>query len=255
MADDARSAALGVRFEEYRRTGDVDLRNELVEEHLALARGFARRYRDRGVPLEDLEQVARLSLIGAVERFDPEVGVKFATFAGRTVDGQLKRHFRDKAWSVRVPRQYQDLGIAIRAALDTLTKELGRSPTIPELAEAVGADTDEVLAAMEAAQAFRADSIDVPVAGDSHRGGGRATMADSLGTTDAGPSLIENRELIGGLLATLPERERRIVELRFFAERSQRDIAEEVGISQMHVSRLLRKALSTLRASAEPESS
>jgi RNA polymerase sigma-B factor len=240
------------RFGEYRRTGDADLRNELIEEHLTLARGFARRYRDRGVALEDLEQVARLSLIGAVERFDPEVGVKFETFAGRTIDGELKRHFRDKAWSVRVPRQYQDLGIAVRTALDTLTKELGRSPTIPELAEAVGADTDEVLAAMEAAQAFRADSLDAPVAGDGETDG--STMAESLGTTDAGPSMIENRDMVADLLATLPERERRIVELRFFAERSQRDIAEEVGISQMHVSRLLRKALSTLRGSAGPES-
>lgn len=255
MADDARSAARRALFDEYRRTGEVELRNELVEEHLTLARGFARRYRDRGVALEDLEQVARLSLIGAVERFDPEVGVKFETFAGRTIDGELKRHLRDKAWSVRVPRQYQDLGIAIRTTLDTLTKELARSPTIPELAEAVGADTDEVLATMEAAQAFRADSIDVPAAGDSDGGTGGATMADSLGTTDAGPSLIENRDMVAGFLATLPARERRIVELRFFGERSQRDIAEEVGISQMHVSRLLRKALSTLRASAEPESS
>lgn len=237
------------RFEEYRTTGDIGLRNALVEEHLALARGFARRYRDRGVAIEDLEQTARLSLIGAVERFDPEVGVRFQTFASRTIDGELKRHFRDKAWSVRVPRRYQNLGVAIRAALDGLAKELGRSPTIPELAEAVGAEVDEVLAAMEAAQAFRADSIDVAASGDDG-----ATVADSLGTTDAGPALFENRELVGELLATLPERERRIVELRFFADRSQRDIADEMGISQMHVSRLLRKALAELRAAAGPDS-
>lgn len=237
------------RFVEYRRTGDVDLRNELVEEHLALARGFARRYRDRGVPIEDLEQTARLSLIGAVERFDPEVGVRFQTFASRTIDGSLKRHFRDKAWSVRVPRQYQNLGVAIRATLDSLAKELGRSPTIPELADAVGAEVDEVLAAMEAAQAFRADSIDVAVSGEDDG----ATVADTLGTSDVGPMQFENRELVAELLATLPERERRIVELRFFAERSQRDIAEEVGISQMHVSRLLRKALTSLRAAAAPD--
>jgi RNA polymerase sigma-B factor len=243
--DDDRSA----RFDAYRRSGDVELRNELVEEHLALARGFARRYRDRGVAVEDLEQVARLSLIGAVERFDPEVGVRFATFAGRTIDGELKRHFRDKAWSVRVPRQYQDLGVAVRAALDTLAKELGRSPTIPELAEAVGAETDEVLATMEAAQAFRADSIDVPLAGEDSG----SSVADTLRTSDAGPAMIEDREMIGGLLATLPERERQIVELRFFAERSQRDIATEIGISQMHVSRLLRKALDTLRDNASRE--
>ncbi|MEL7209055.1 MAG: sigma-70 family RNA polymerase sigma factor, partial [Actinomycetota bacterium] len=139
-------------FEAYRRTGDRQLRNQLVADNLMLAQAFARRYRDRGVALDDLEQVARVALIGAVERFDPEVGVRFTTFAGRTIDGELKRHFRDKAWSVRVPRQYQDLGIVIRNTLDTMSKELGRAPTVPELAEAVGAEVDEVLAAMEASQ-------------------------------------------------------------------------------------------------------
>jgi RNA polymerase sigma-B factor len=221
------------------------LRNQLVEDHLALARGFARRYRGRGVSQDDLEQVARLGLIGAVERFDPSMRVRFETFAGRTIDGELKRHFRDKAWSVRVPRQYQELGIAIRAALDGLSKDLGRSPTIPELARAVGADVDEVLAAMEASQAFQADSIDAPVGGDGEEMG--TTLAEALGDHDAGPSRVDDRALVVDLLSRLPERERRIVELRFFGERSQRDIAEEVGVSQMHVSRLLRKAISSLR--------
>ncbi len=230
------------RFGRYRATGDVETRNALVEDHLNLARGFARRYRDRGVALEDLEQVARLALIGAVERFDPEVGVRFATFAGRTVDGELKRHFRDKAWSVRVPRQYQDLGIVIRNTMETLSKTLERSPSISELAEAVGADVDEVLAAMEASYAFRADSIDAVAGGDDG-----ATLADTLGDTDAGPSLVDDRALVADLLGRLPDRERRIVELRFFADKSQRDIADELGMSQMHVSRLLRRALETLR--------
>ncbi len=235
------------RFEEYRRTGDVDLRNELVEENLTLAQAFARRYARRGVPLEDLEQVARISLIGAVERFDPEVGVRFKTFAGRTVEGELKRYFRDKAWALRVPRRFQDLGLAIRAAMDNLSKELGRSPTIAELAEAVGADMDEVVAAMEVGQAYRADSIDAPIGGDDSN----SSVSDSLGSSDIGPELFDNRELIVDLLSRLPDRERRIVELRFFADRSQRDIASEVGMSQMHVSRLLRKALATLRASLD----
>ena len=202
-------------------------------------------------PVDDLEQVARLGLIGAVERFDPEVGVKFETFAGRTIDGELKRHFRDRAWSVRVPRRHQELGIAVRQALDHLAKELGRSPTIPELADAVGAATDEVLAAMEAAQAFRAASIDGP-GGPGGDGGDDPgpSLADDLATTDPEPAHIDDRDEIAGLLATLPERERQIVELRFFGERSQRAIAQEVGISQMHVSRLLRKALATLREAA-----
>lgn len=242
MADERPPPDL-TRFEEFRRSGDIGLRNQLVEEHLTLARAFARRYGNRGVAPEDLEQVARLSLIGAVERFDPAVGVRFSTFAGRTIDGELKRHFRDKAWSVRVPRRFQDLGLAVRAAMDTLSKELRRSPTIAELAEAVGAEQDEVIAAMEAAQAFRADSIDVPISGEE----ATTTVGAELGTSDIGPALFDDRELVGDLLSRLPDRERQIVELRFFGERSQRDIAEEIGMSQMHVSRLLRKALTGLR--------
>jgi RNA polymerase sigma-B factor len=233
------------RFRQYRRDQDVELRNQLVEQYLVLAKAFARRYRNRGVSVEDLEQVAQMSLIGAVERFDPEVGVKFETFAGRTIDGELKRYFRDKAWSVRVPRKYQDLGVAIRSTLDTLTKELGRAPSIPELAESVGAEVDEVLAAMEASQAFSADSIDRPAAGED----GATTVAETLAGTDTGPSRIDDRELVAELLNLLSPRDRRVVELRFFAERSQRQIAEELGMSQMHVSRLLRKALTTLRDS------
>lgn len=235
------------RFHQYRRDHDVELRNELVERYLTLAKAFARRYRHRGVSIEDLEQVAQMSLIGAVERFDPEVGVKFETFAGRTIDGELKRYFRDKAWSVRVPRKYQDLGVAIRSTLDTLTKDLGRAPSIPELAKAVGVEVDEVLAAMEAAQAFSADSIDRPAAGED----GGMTVAETLAGTDVGPTRIDDRDLVAGLMHRLDQRDRKILELRFFAERSQRQIAEELGMSQMHVSRLLRKALVTLRDSLD----
>jgi len=191
--------------------------------------------------------LARLGLIGAVERFDPSVGVRFETFAGRTIDGELKRHFRDRAWSVRVPRSQQDLGLAVRTAVDTLSKEHGRSPTLPELAEAVGAEVDEVLAAIEAAQAFRSDSIDAPATGDASS----PTIGDRLGTFDLGPGALENREVVADLLAALPERERRIVELRFFGELNQREIAAEVGMSQMHVSRLLRQALASLRSSVD----
>lgn len=247
MATDAADAEELARFESYRRSGDVEARNDLVERHMNLARAFARRYDRRGVPREDLEQVASVALIGAVERFDPAVGVKFATFAGRTVDGELKRYFRDRAWSVRVPRRYQDLSQAVRTTIESLSSELGRSPTIPELAEAIGVEADEVVAAMEAAQAYRADSIDVPT-GDESSGW---SLADELGAVDLAPGALENREVVVELLAGLPERERRIVELRFFGERSQRDIAAELDISQMHVSRLLRRALTLLRASVD----
>ncbi|MEM7349211.1 MAG: SigB/SigF/SigG family RNA polymerase sigma factor [Acidobacteriota bacterium] len=249
MAAD-RDDELLARFEAYRRKGDLALRNAIVEQYTDLARAFARRYDRRGVPREDLEQVAAMALIGAVERFDPTVGVRFSTFAGRTIDGELKRHFRDRAWSVRVPRRQQELGLAIRSSVDALSKEFSRSPTIHELAEAVGADVDEVLAAMEASQAFRADSLDAPI----DDGSGPA-IVDALSTFDPGPLAVEQRDEVLGLLARLPVRQRRIVELRFYAEMSQREIAAKVGVSQMHVSRLLRSALATLRQPADDDPS
>ena len=247
MTGDRPAGTDAERFRAYRRSADEVLRNELVEEHLNLARAFARRYDRRGVPLEDLEQVAQMNLIGAVERFDPDLGIKFSTFAGRTIDGALKRYFRDQAWAIKVPRQYQELGISIRSAIETLNGELGRSPTIPELAAALGVEPDEVLAAMEAGQSFRADSLDVPRAGDESG----APAAEAIGSVDAEPLRFENRELVADLLDQLPPRERSIVERRFFLEQSQREIADAVGLSQMHVSRLLRKALVTLRTAAD----
>ncbi|MEM7324843.1 MAG: SigB/SigF/SigG family RNA polymerase sigma factor [Actinomycetota bacterium] len=236
------------RFEAYRASGDIELRNALVERHTSLAYAFARRYVRKGVSQDDLEQVAVLALIGAVERFDATLGIRFSTFAGRTIDGELKRHFRDRAWSVRVPRRQQELGLAVRSAIDTLSKELGRSPTIPELAQSVGVELDEVLAAMEATQAFRADSLDAPV-----DDGSAQTRGDAIASIDPGPLALENQSAVAGLLAALPERERRIVELRFFQEMSQREIAAEMEMSQMHVSRLLRSALVTLRSVAGSE--
>lgn len=234
------------RFETYRATGELSLRNELVEDHLNLARSFARRYRHRGVALEDLEQVALMNLVAAVERFDPSYGVRFSTFAGRTIDGALKRHFRDQAWAVKVPRHYQELGVALRATLDRLTAELGRAPSIHELATDIGAETDEVRAALEASHAFRAESIDSPL---SSTGNERQLVAQ-LRALDDGEQRVDERDLVAGLLDRLPDRERAIVERRYFGEQSQRAIAAEVGMSQMHVSRLLRKALVTLRTSA-----
>ncbi len=238
------AATTGELFDRYRRERCIELRNRLVEDHLLLGRGFARRYARRGVALEDLEQVARMALIGAVERFDPELGVRFETFAGRTIDGELKRYFRDKAWSVRISRHHQDLGQAIRVSLDTLAKELGRSPTIPELAQSVGAEVDEVLAAMEAVQAYTAESIDAP----SGAGEG-VTFGDTLGTIDDDPLRVEDRHVVAEMLGRLTAVERQIVELKFFGDRNQRDIAREVGMSQMYVSRTLHRALATLRRS------
>ncbi len=237
------------RFVELRQTGSPALRDLLVEDHLRLARAFARRYDNRGVALDDLEQVARVGLVLAVDRYDPDVGVKFSTFAGRTIDGELKRYFRDRAWALRVPRRAKDLGVAVRRSIEELTQALGRSPTTAELAERVGAEPDEVLEALDAGAAFRVGSIDAP---DPDSGG---SAADGLGEAEGGYGSFEDADLVGRLLDRLSERERRIVELRFFEELSQREIAEQVGVSQMHVSRLLARALEAMRTSeaVEPE--
>lgn len=228
-------------FGRYRQSGAVDLRNDLVEKHLALARGLARRYSRRGLAFDDLEQVARLALIQSVERFDPELGVRFETFASRSIDGTLKRYFRDKAWAVRVPRQYQEIGGSLRLAMDCLSAQLKRAPTVQELAGYLGLGVDDVVAAMEAARAYNASSLDQTVSPDG------ATLADRVGSTDKRQDEFEDQDQVASLLKRLPSRQRTIVELRFLQDRSQREIAGELGISQMHVSRLLRRALSTMR--------
>lgn len=239
--DDARRNAL---FGELRATGSERVRNELVESYAPLAEFFAKRYRNRGAEDDDLRQVAKLALVKAVDRFDPEFGVQFSTFAGRTIDGELKRHFRDKTWSVRVPRGLQELSLEVRGVVDRLSTELGRPPTVPELVDATGFETDDVIAALDVQTAYRARSLDRP-AGSEEDG---ASLGASLGGQDHGFEQTEVAIAVRSLLDTLPDRERRILELRFFEEMSQSDIAEVVGISQMHVSRLIRRSLEQLKA-------
>jgi RNA polymerase sigma-B factor len=233
-------------FEEYARIGSVEVRNRLVESHAPLAEYFARRYRRPGNE-EDVRQVAHLALVKAVDRFDPEVGVRFSTFAGRTIDGELKRHFRDRGWAVRVPRRLQEASLELRNLGEELTATHGRAPTIDELAEASGYDVDEVLEALDVQSASRATSIDRP----SGAGDGSLTLAATLGSADRRFDRAEAALAVEALLDTLPERERRILELRFFGEMSQQQIADEIGISQMHVSRLLRRSLEALRSHLE----
>ncbi|MFN0091306.1 MAG: SigB/SigF/SigG family RNA polymerase sigma factor [Acidimicrobiales bacterium] len=230
----------GERFVEYRRTRSRRLRNELVEANAGLAAYFARRYAQRGVALDDLTQVAMLALLNAVERFDPDRGVKFATFAGRTIDGEMKRFFRDRTWSLRVPRRSKELHLAMRTAAERLTHEQGRPPTIAELAAALEVDADEVVEAIDAGAAYRTASLDQP--GDDEQSAAPRSLA-----AEGGYGEVDSRVLIERLLAQLPERERTIIELRFFGELSQAEIAEKVGVSQMHVSRLIRRTLGELR--------
>ncbi len=242
LGDDERERLRGL-FEVYARTGDRAIRDELIEAHLRLAEHLARRFSNRGEPLDDLVQVASLGLVKAVERFEPDRGLEFSTFATPTIVGELKRHFRDKGWAVRVPRRVQELHGEINSHVGELTQKLGRSPTIAELALASNSSEEEVLEAMEAAHAYRSTSIDAPAPGSEDGGG----LAAFLGDDDVRMFEAENRVLITNLLTTLPKREQLMLTLRFYQGMTQSQIAERLGISQMHVSRLLNRSLRMLR--------
>ena len=217
------------------------LRDQLVEMHLPLVEYLARRFAGRGEPLDDLVQVGTIGLIKAVDRFDVERGVEFSTYATPTVVGEIKRHFRDKGWTVRVPRRLQELRASLTSATADLTHALGRSPTVAELAGQLGIGEEEVLEGLESANAYTAVSIE---AGDSEGG---LSVAETLGEYDVALEDVEYRESIKPLVDGLPPRERRILLLRFFGNLTQSQIAAELGISQMHVSRLLSRTLSQLR--------
>jgi RNA polymerase sigma-B factor len=246
--DDTERERLREKFKEYGRTGDRATRDQLIEAHLRLAEHLARRFSNRGVALDDLIQVAALGLVKAVERFDPERGLEFSTFATPTIVGELKRHFRDKGWAVRVPRRVQELHVEINALVGELTQRLGRSPTIAELARIAGTSEEDVLEAMEAAQAYRSASIDAPTGGGDEDSRG---LAAQLGDEDVNLFDAENRMLITDLLTALPKREQLMLRLRFYDGMTQSQIADRLGISQMHVSRLLAKSLAMLRERVE----
>ncbi|GAA5042620.1 RNA polymerase sigma factor SigF [Streptomyces similanensis] len=234
-------------FVQLRALGDGDpryaeLRNQLVRMHLPLVEHLARRFRNRGEPLDDLTQVATIGLIKSVDRFDPERGVEFSTYATPTVVGEIKRHFRDKGWAVRVPRRLQELRLALTTATAELSQLHGRSPTVHELAEKLAISEEEVLEGLESANAYSTLSLDVPDTDDES-----PAVADTLGAEDEALEGVEYRESLKPLLEDLPPREKRILLLRFFGNMTQSQIAQEVGISQMHVSRLLARTLAQLR--------
>jgi RNA polymerase sigma-B factor len=234
---------LRAKFEQYSRTRDRRTRNELIEAHRPLATHLARRYANRGEPLDDLLQVAFVGMLKAVERFEPDRGLEFSTFATATVDGELKRHFRDKTWSVRVPRRSQELHLRLAPTIAELSQRLGRAPRIPEIAHELAIREEEVLEAMEVGGAYRSASLDNSGSEGRESGG----LVERLGIVDANFDLAEHRVLIERALEALPERERTILRLRFFEDRTQTEIAEVVGVSQMHVSRLLARSLADLR--------
>jgi RNA polymerase sigma-B factor len=218
--------------------------DRLVETHRHLADRLAGQFANRGQPLEDLQQVAYLGLVTAAKRFDPSRGILFATFARATVVGELKKYFRDHSWQVRVPRPVQELYLSLRPAVEDLSQSLGRAPTPAELAAHLGAGIEDVVEAMEAANALHVDSLDRPRLGDDD------DLALDRGDIDPGFVRVEDRSWLVPALAALPPRERRILELRFVEGLPQSAIAAKVGLSQMHVSRLLSKSLAILRASA-----
>jgi RNA polymerase sigma-B factor len=225
-----------------RRDDDPAARDALVVVYRPLAESLARRYRGHGEPLEDLVQVALLGLLNAVDRFDPAKGFPFQAFAVPTILGELKRHFRDRVWTVRVPRSLQENALTVRDVASALSQELGRPPSIDELAERTGLSADEVLEATDALGALAATSLDAPMGDDEESG-----LVARLASDDRSLEVAEGWAAIAPHLKKLSERERRIIALRFFEGLSQSRIAEELGISQMHVSRLLARTLEHLR--------
>jgi RNA polymerase sigma-B factor len=230
----------------YHREGDRDARERALVELMPLVRALASRYAGRGEPLEDLVQVGALGLVKAVDRFDVDRGVEFSSYAVPTIVGEIRRHFRDKAWAMHVPRRIKELSVRLARVLDELTHELGRSPTVAELAEAAGAEEEEVIDALDSAHAYSTRSLHAPF-----EDGGDDSLAEKLGEEETGYRDVEDGSIVATGLGALDERERRIVELRFFEEMTQSQIAAEIGISQMHVSRLLRRALVKMRGRIE----
>jgi RNA polymerase sigma-B factor len=231
----------------YHREGDAGARDELIERFLPLARQLARRYQRANEPLDDLMQVAAVGLVKAVDRFDPDRGTAFSSYAVPTILGELKRYFRDSAWAVHVPRGMQERVIAMNHAVARLSLTTGRSPTVIDIAAALLIPSEQVLETMEAASAYDAVSLD---GSRSSEDDGGDTYADSLGGDDERYELVEYGAAIAPTLRALPERDRLVLHLRFVEDLTQLEIAERIGVSQMHVSRLIRRALERLRTVA-----
>ncbi|HYQ10562.1 MAG TPA: SigB/SigF/SigG family RNA polymerase sigma factor, partial [Gaiellaceae bacterium] len=237
----------------YHEDGDLQAREQLIEQYMSLVRSLARRYSYRGEQLEDLVQIGAIGLIKAIDRFDLERGVELTTYATPNIIGEIKRHFRDKGWAVRVPRGLQELNVQLSRLMEQLTVQFGRSPTIPELAKAAGVEEEEALEALESGRAYT--SLSLSVGG----GGGEDDDLDpleSIGTEEHEYEVSEDRAVLAPGFKALDERERMILQLRFFEGLTQSQIAQQIGISQMHVSRLIRRSLEKIRETiAEDEES
>jgi RNA polymerase sigma-B factor len=240
-----------VLLRRYHEEGDLQAREQLIEQYMSLVRSLARRYSYRGEQLEDLVQIGAIGLIKAIDRFDLDRGVELTTYATPNIIGEIKRHFRDKGWSVRVPRGLQELNVQVSKLIEQLTVQLGRSPTIPELAKAAGVEEEQVLEALESGRAY--SSVSLSTGGGSDEDG-ELDPLESLGTIEHQYEVSEDRAVLAPGFKVLDERERRILHLRFFSGLTQSQIAAEIGISQMHVSRLIRRSLEKIREEIAEES-
>ncbi len=232
-----------ILLRKYHEEGDLTAREKLIEQYMSLVRSLARRYSYRGEQLEDLVQIGAIGLIKAIDRFDLERGVELTTYATPNIIGEIKRHFRDKGWSVRVPRGLQELNVQLSRLVESLTVELGRSPTIPELAKAAGVEEEAVLEALESGRAYSSLSLSA----GSGDGDEDLDPMESIGTEEHQFEVSEDRAVLAPGFRVLDERERKILQLRFFDGLTQSQIAQQVGISQMHVSRLIRRSLEKIR--------
>jgi RNA polymerase sigma-B factor len=228
----------------YHENGDLAAREQLINQYMSLVRSLARRYSYRGEQLEDLVQIGAIGLIKAIDRFDLERGVELTTYATPNIIGEIKRHFRDKGWSVRVPRGLQELNVQLSRLIEQLTVQLGRSPTIPELAKAAGSEEEEVLEALESGRAYSSLSLST---GGTQDDGEELDPLESIGSEEHQYEVSEDRAILAPGFKVLDERERKILHLRFFEGLTQSQIAQHVGISQMHVSRLIRRSLEKIR--------
>ncbi len=234
-----------VLLRRYHEHGDIAARGQLIERYMSLVRSLARRYSYRGEQLEDLVQIGAIGLIKAIDRFDVNRGVELTTYATPNIIGEIKRHFRDKGWSVRVPRGLQELNIQLSRTMEELTVQLSRSPTIAELAKSAGVSEEEVLEALESGRAY--SSLSLSAGSGGHDDDGELDPLESLGTEEPQYEVSEDRAVLAPGFRVLDERERTILHLRFFEGLTQSQIAQQVGISQMHVSRLIRRSLEKIR--------
>lgn len=235
---------------EYRESGSSDARDALVDDLMPLVESLARRYADRGEDLDDLVQVGAIGLLKAIERFDPEHETELVSYAAPTIAGELKRHFRDKGWAIHVPRGLKDLNRRLNSRIERLAAERGRSPSIAELAAAEGTTEEAVIEALEAGHAYSPQSLSSPVGDD---GGSATELLSTIGEFDPAFEASEHRAVIQSGVEPLDERERRILLMRFYEGMTQSEIAEAMGISQMHVSRLIRRSLQSARKELSPD--